>query len=114
MRRLIWLITVIIILSCTPKDFTDNQIRDVEKNIKDEFINKFSHSASEIERQEMLDGKITIEVQMIKVAERKLDGFVKIHYDTEQARKFGLDEITIPCEATRDVDSSKYIWRCGK
>ena len=92
--------------------FTDADIRNCEQTIRDYYLNQLRNSTSEVEKQEVANGTTTINVHLIKVADRRLEGFVKISVNTQQAREVGLNEITQTCEATMEIDSPQYIWKC--
>jgi hypothetical protein len=92
--------------------FTESQIAECEQTIRDYYLNQLRNSSSAAERQEVEDGSATVEVHMIKVADRKLEGFAKISINTQEARDVGLNEITQTCEATMDMDSQQFIWKC--
>ena len=92
--------------------FTDTDIRNCENAIKEYYLGQLRNSTSAVERQEVADGSTTIEVRMIKVASRRLEGYAKVSINTKAARDLGLSEIMQTCEATMEMDSSQYIWKC--
>jgi hypothetical protein len=94
-------------------DFTESDIRQCEQTIKETYANRFRNSPSETERQEVENGAITFDVQMIKVGERKLEGYMKISINTPSAKELGVNEISYRCEATMETTSSHYIWECN-
>jgi hypothetical protein len=92
--------------------FTDAEVRQCEQTIKDYYLNQIKNSGSEKERQELESGLTTVEVRMIKVSDRRLEGYAKITINTQQAREVGLSEINQICDATMGVDSPQFIWKC--
>lgn len=93
--------------------FTDSGIRHCEQMIRDHYLKQLRNSSSATtERQEVENGRtVTVEAQMNKVADRRLEGFVKISMNAQEPRG-GVSEIT-PCEATMEMNSTRYIWKCG-
>jgi hypothetical protein len=49
---------------------------------------------------------------MIKVADRRLEGFAKISLHDQQSKELGLSEMMQTCEATMEMNSSQFIWKC--
>jgi hypothetical protein len=92
--------------------FTDSEVRQCEQTIKDYYVNQIKNSPNEKERQELESGLTTVDVRMIKVTDRRLEGYAKISINTQQARNVGLSEIMQVCEATMEMDSSQFIWKC--
>jgi hypothetical protein len=92
--------------------FTDSQIRQVDQAIKDYYVNQMRTSPSALERREIANGSTTIEVQMIKVSAKRLEGFATISSDDEGLRRLGLEKISVPCETTMGTNSDQYIWKC--
>ena len=92
--------------------FTDSQVREVERIIKDYYVKQLSASPSATEREQVAGGSTTVEVHMIKVSDRKLEGFAKISLHDQQSKDLGLSEIADTCEATMEMNSSQYIWKC--
>lgn len=70
--------------------FQPEDIDNVISSIKTEF--------------EKRDGVKVVDVKMIKEADNKLTGFVKLDVD-------GL-AIAKPCEATMDDSDQQFVWRC--
>jgi hypothetical protein len=93
--------------------FSDADIRQCEQVIRESYLDRFRNSSSETERQEVETGATTVEVQMIKVADRKLEGYVRISVNTPEAKEIGVNEIAHKCEATMELNSSHYIWQCN-
>jgi len=93
--------------------FNDEGIRQCEQAIKESYLSRFKNSTSETERQEVESGALTIDVQMIKVADKKLEGYVTLLNSTPEAKQIGMNEIMYKCEATMEMNSSHYIWQCN-
>lgn len=93
--------------------FSDADIRQCEQTIKESYLSRFKNSTSATERQEAETGAITIDVQMIKVADRKIEGYVRLLNSTPEAKEIGMNEIEYKCEATMEMNSSHYIWQCN-
>lgn len=91
--------------------FTDSEIRQCEQTIREHYLDQIKNS-SPTEKEEVENGSTTIEVRMIKVADRRLEGFAKISLSTQEAKNLGLSEIMQTCEATMEMNSSQYIWKC--
>jgi hypothetical protein len=94
--------------------FTDSQVAECEQAIKDYYMKLLTESASAVERHEVATGVTTVDAHMLKISDRKLQGFVKITSRNPEAQKLGLGEIAIPCEATMGVDSTQWIWKCQR
>ena len=94
--------------------FSDEDIRQCEQTIKETYLDRLRNSSSETERREVETGATTVEVQMIRVADRRLEGFARISLNTSEAKEIGLNEIMHKCEATMEMNSSHYIWRCDQ
>jgi len=96
--------------------FTDSEIRQCEQTIREHYLDQSKNSSglstSPTDKQEVDNGSITVEVHMIKVADRKLEGFAKIHINAQEAKDVGLSEIMQTCEATMEMNSSQFIWKC--
>jgi hypothetical protein len=92
--------------------FTDEQIRAVDREIRDYYLKRIQESPSAIEREQVDSGSTTVEVQMIKVSEKRLEGFATISLHDEVSKRAGLSEIRVPCEATLGVNSEQYLWKC--
>lgn len=91
--------------------FTDADIRSCENAIREKYLEQLRNS-SEVEKQQVASGSTTVEAHMIKVGDRKLEGFVKLTLRDEESKKLGLTEVTQTCEATMEMNSSQYIWGC--
>ena len=65
-----------------------------------------------MERAQLASGSTTVDVHLIKVSDRKLEGFVRFTLRDEESKRLGVSEITESCEATMAVDSSDSIWKC--
>ena len=94
--------------------FTDDQIIRVDQEIKDYYVKQMRASPSAVEREQIASGSTTVDVRMIKVSNKRLEGFVKISLRDEQSKRLGLGEITVPCEATMGVNSDQWLWKCQK
>lgn len=92
--------------------FTDADIRACENSIRDKYLEQLRNSSSEVEKQQVASGSTTVEAHMIKVGDRRLEGFVKFTLRDEESKKLGLSEITETCQATMEMNSSQYIWGC--
>jgi len=92
--------------------FTDAQIQDIEQSIRDYYLRQLRESQSPTEREEVASGSTTVEAQMLKVSDKRLEGFVKFTMRDEASRKLGLGEIILNCEATMNTDSTKWLWKC--
>jgi hypothetical protein len=92
--------------------FTDEQIKAIDREIRDYYLKQMRKSPSAIERQEAASGSTTVEVTMIKVSDKRLEGFATILLRDELSKNAGLDEVKVPCEATLGVNSSQYLWKC--
>ena len=100
------------ITSLFQSGFTDDQIRQVEQTIKEYYLKGLSTSPSAVERGEVASGSTTVEVTMIKVSAKRLEGFAKISSSDQESKELGFGEVTIPCEATLGVHSDQWIWKC--
>jgi hypothetical protein len=107
----IWVL--IILRHPSNSGFSDEDIRQCEQTIKESYLNRLKNSSSETERREAETGATTVDVQMIKVADRKLEGYVKISINTPEAKDIGMGEIMHKCEAKMEMNSSRYIWQCN-
>ncbi len=101
-----------IVMSMFQSGFTDEQIKAVDQEIRDYYLKQMRESPSAIERQEIASGSTTVEVTMIKVSDKRLEGFATILLRDEVSKKAGLGEVKVPCEATLGVNSSQYLWKC--
>lgn len=98
--------------SLVQRGFTGADIRKCEQTIRGYYLDQIKNSSSAVERQQVADGITTVDVQMIKVADRRLEGFAKIRANTREAKDVGFSEITQTCEATMEMDSTQFIWKC--
>lgn len=101
-----------VITSVFQSGFTDEQIRAIDREIREYYLKQMRESPSAIERQQIASGSTTVDVQMIKVSERRLEGFVTITLNDEDSRQAGLGEVRVLCEATLGVNSEQYLWKC--
>lgn len=90
--------------------FTDSQIAAVNQEIRNYYVKDMKTPE---ERKQLETGKSAVEVTMMKMSARRLEGFVTISIHDEVARNLGLEEVKIPCEATMGVDSNQYLWKCS-
>lgn len=92
MRAVYWsgiLAATLMLAGCNP-GFQDEDIAAAKKSIKAEFEKK--------------PGITVSEVVLLKESARKLSGFVKLKYMSEEAMK--------SCSATMDEGGKNYVWRC--
>jgi hypothetical protein len=101
-----------IVTSLFQSGFTDEQIKDIDREIRDYYLKQMRESPSAVERQQVASGSTTVEVTMIKVSERRLEGFATITMNDEDSKKAGLGEIRVSCEATLGANSAQYLWKC--
>jgi hypothetical protein len=101
-----------IVQSTLHPGFTDAQVREIEQSIEDYYAKKLRESPSAAEREELANGSTTVTAKMLKVSSRRLEGFVKFTLRDEASRSAGLDELLLNCEATMDVDSTQWMWKC--
>lgn len=101
------------IVSAFEPGFTEKQIRDVEQQIRSDVLKRLENSSSAVERQEVANGSTTVDVHMIKVSKKRLDGYTTISSNTGAARDIGLDKITVSCDATLGVRPDQYLWECN-
>jgi hypothetical protein len=94
------------------RGFTDAQIRDVERTIKDYFVQHMQNSPSAAEREHIANGSSTVEVHMIKMSSRRLEGFAIISLRDKESTELGLGELRVVCEATMGEDSNQWLWKC--
>lgn len=92
--------------------FTERQRRNVEQEIRAYYVKGISNSPSVIERTEFNTGSTSIDVHMVKVSNKRLEGFVKLSLHDQTSRSLGLSDVTVPCEATLGVDPNQYVWKC--
>lgn len=110
---LLWLYTRSNVLAPIIKGgFTDADIRSCENSIREHYLEQLRQSQSPTEREELASGSTTIEATMLKVSDKRLEGFVKFTMRDEESKKLGLGEINLNCEATMNTDSTKWIWQC--
>jgi hypothetical protein len=93
--------------------FTDADVRTCENKINEQYLEKLRNATSEVGRQQVTNSSTTVEARMIKVGDRRLEGFAKISLHDQESRDLGLDEIMQTCEATMETNSSQYIWKCN-
>lgn len=91
--------------------FTDAQIRDVERTIRDYFVQHMQSSPSAIEREQIASGSTTVEVRMIKMSSKRPEGFATITLRDDASKAVGMGEIRVPCEATMG-ENSEWLWKC--
>jgi len=91
--------------------FTDAQIKAVESAIKDYFVQHMQNSPSAVEREQIASGSTTVEVHMIKMSSKKLEGFATITLRDDESKAVGMGEIRVPCEATMG-ENSEWLWKC--
>ena len=101
-----------IVQSALHPGFTDAQVHEIEQSIEDYYAQKLRKSPNAAEREELANGSTTIDAKMLKVSDRRLEGFVKFTLRDEESRKAGLNELILSCEATMDVDSTQWMWKC--
>jgi hypothetical protein len=94
--------------------FSDAQVRQVEQDIREYFLKQMRASSSATERNQVASGSTTVDVRMIRMSPKKLEGFAKITLRDEESQALGLGEVSVPCEATMGMDSDQYIWKCQK
>jgi len=75
--------------------FTDAQIREVEQSIQNYYLEKQRNSSSAAEREQALNGLTTVDAKMLKVSDRRLEGYVKFTLRDEESKRLGLDEIML-------------------
>jgi hypothetical protein len=90
----------------------DAQIRDVERTIKDYFVQHMQNSPSAAEREHIANGSSTVEVHMIKMSSRRLEGFAIISLRDKESTELVLGELRVVCEATMGEDSDQWLWKC--
>jgi len=93
--------------------FSDADIRQCEQAIKEQYSDRLTNSPSEAERRALEDGVYAIDVQMIRVADRKLEGYAKVSINPRDPKNGGPIESTHKCEAVMDIASPHFVWNCN-
>jgi hypothetical protein len=61
---------------------------------------------------QILPVRSTVEVHMIKMSSRRLEGFAIISLRDKESTELGLGELRVVCEATMGEDSNQWLWKC--
>ncbi|MGA9987706.1 MAG: hypothetical protein WBP69_07985 [Terriglobales bacterium] len=108
-------VIVLLLLGHVPtfqSGFTDAQIQAVELTIKDYFVQHMQNSPSAVEREQIANGSTTVEVHMIKMSARRLEGFAVISLRDKESTALGLGDLRVACEATMGENSDQWLWKC--
>jgi hypothetical protein len=69
------------------------------------------NSPSATEREQIDSGSTTVEVHMIKMSSKRLEGFANFTLRDDASKAIGMGEVRVPCEATMG-ENSEWLWKC--